>query len=176
MRLLPAGELLLNASMIGSLVSLLVLIPCRLRFPLNVCLLGVFTVCEALMLGVATLTVPASLLGKAALLTLAMFFSLTAYARQGTQDYQFVRAFACNLLFLLLAGSLSALFAPAASLLHDLLLVLAVLLCGAVILFDTWRIMHRFRANEHVLAALELYLDLVNLFLYIVRALSRRRN
>mmetsp|Transcript_2822 Transcript_2822/g.6878 ORF Transcript_2822/g.6878 Transcript_2822/m.6878 type:complete len:315 (-) Transcript_2822:46-990(-) len=174
-RLLPLGELLLNVSMIGSLISILALVPLRLRFPLNVCVLAVFTVCEALLLGISTLAVPAVLMRKAALLSVAMFCGLTAYARQGTHDYQFVAAFTWNLVLLLLMSTFGAVFMPGASLLHDLALLLAVLVGGAVILFDTWRITYRFRDNEHVLAALELYLDCVNVFVYILRALSRRR-
>lgn len=40
------------------------------------------------------------------------------------------------------------------------------------ILFDTWLIMEQLEPHEYVLAAIMLYLDIINLFLYILRLLA----
>lgn len=50
----------------------------------------------------------------------------------------------------------------------------AVLFCG-FILFDTHLIMHRLSPEEYVLASVSLYLDFINLFLYILRILQAVR-
>lgn len=47
----------------------------------------------------------------------------------------------------------------------------AVLFCG-FILFDTYMIMHRLSTEEYVIAAVDLYLDLINLFIYMLRILQ----
>jgi len=41
------------------------------------------------------------------------------------------------------------------------------------IVFDTSRLIHRFEPDEYVHAAIQLYLDILNLFLYILRILSK---
>ena len=47
----------------------------------------------------------------------------------------------------------------------------AVLFCG-FILFDTYMIMHHLSTEEYVIAAVDLYLDLINLFIYMLRILQ----
>ena len=51
----------------------------------------------------------------------------------------------------------------------------AVVFCG-FILFDTYLIMHRLSTEEYIMAAVDLYLDLINLFIYMLRILQAFRN
>ena len=51
----------------------------------------------------------------------------------------------------------------------------ALLFCG-FILFDTHMIMHRVSTEEYIIAAVDLYLDFVNLFIYILRILDSLKN
>ena len=50
----------------------------------------------------------------------------------------------------------------------------AVVFCG-FILFDTHLIMHKLSPEEYVLASVNLYLDFINLFIYILRILQAFR-
>ena len=50
----------------------------------------------------------------------------------------------------------------------------ALLFCG-FILFDTHLIMHKLSTEEYILASINLYLDFINLFLYILRILQAMR-
>lgn len=50
----------------------------------------------------------------------------------------------------------------------------AVLFCG-FILFDTHLIMHKLSPEEYVMASVNLYLDFINLFIYILRILQAAR-
>ena len=50
----------------------------------------------------------------------------------------------------------------------------AILFCG-FILFDTHLIMHKLSPEEYVMASVNLYLDFINLFLYILRILQAFR-
>lgn len=47
----------------------------------------------------------------------------------------------------------------------------ALLFCGFII-YDTHLLMHKLSPEEHVLASINLYLDIVNLFLHILRILD----
>jgi FtsH-binding integral membrane protein len=44
------------------------------------------------------------------------------------------------------------------------------------IVFDTYMITSRLGYDDYIVAAIELYLDLVNLFLYILKILASNRN
>ena len=50
----------------------------------------------------------------------------------------------------------------------------AVLFCG-FILFDTHLIMHKLSPEEYVMASVTLYLDFINLFIYILRIMQAAR-
>lgn len=47
----------------------------------------------------------------------------------------------------------------------------ALLFCGFII-YDTHSLMHRLSPEEYVLAAISLYLDIINLFLHLLRLLE----
>jgi hypothetical protein len=53
--------------------------------------------------------------------------------------------------------------------------LIAVVFCGYII-FDTHQILHRCSPEEYVLASVDLYLDLLNLFLAILRILNSSRD
>ena len=46
---------------------------------------------------------------------------------------------------------------------------LGVLVFGSLIVLDAWRLAYQLSVEEYVLAAVELYLDLLNLYLFIAR-------
>ena len=50
------------------------------------------------------------------------------------------------------------------------------LLFSLFIVFDTYMMMHKLSPEEYMLAAINLYLDILNLFLHILRILGDRRN
>ena len=57
----------------------------------------------------------------------------------------------------------------------------AISVAGAIvfslfIVFDTHMMMHKLSPEEYILAAINLYLDILNLFLHILRLLGDRRN
>lgn len=50
----------------------------------------------------------------------------------------------------------------------------ALLFCGFII-FDTHMIMHKLSPEEYIMASINLYLDFINLFIYILRILQAAR-
>jgi FtsH-binding integral membrane protein len=61
------------------------------------------------------------------------------------------------------------------SMLGTLYSVGGVLIFSGYVLYDTSRIMQRLQADEAVSGAVSLYLDFLNLFLFILRLLNGRR-
>ena len=49
------------------------------------------------------------------------------------------------------------------------------LLFSCFIVYDVHMLMHKLSPEEYILAAINLYLDIINLFLYILRILSEAR-
>ena len=61
------------------------------------------------------------------------------------------------------------------------MLDMAIAVGGAIlfslfIIFDTHMIMHKVSPEEYIHASVNLYLDIINLFLHILRILGDRRN
>ena len=50
-----------------------------------------------------------------------------------------------------------------------------MIFCG-FILFDTYAIMHRLSTEDYIIAAIDLYLDFINLFIYVLRILDALKN
>jgi FtsH-binding integral membrane protein len=52
----------------------------------------------------------------------------------------------------------------------------AVLLFSGLLVFDTWRLRNFYGPDEYVGAAVQIYLDLLNMFMAVLRVLGNRRN
>jgi FtsH-binding integral membrane protein len=52
----------------------------------------------------------------------------------------------------------------------------AVLLFSGLLLYDTWRLRNFYGPDEYVGAAVQIYLDLLNMFMAILRIMGNRRN
>lgn len=79
------------------------------------------------------------------------------------------------LLFTLMMTTLISLFFPYNNTLEIVLSVIGVLIFSAYILYDTHMITKRLSPEEWVIAACELYLDFINLFLFILRIFGAAR-
>jgi FtsH-binding integral membrane protein len=51
-----------------------------------------------------------------------------------------------------------------------------VLLFSGLLVFDTWRLRNVYGPDEYVGAAVQIYLDLLNMFMAILRIMGNRRN
>jgi FtsH-binding integral membrane protein len=52
---------------------------------------------------------------------------------------------------------------------------IGVLLFSGLLVFDTWRMRNVFGPDDYVMAAVSIYLDLLNMFLFILSLLSGNR-
>lgn len=150
------------------------------KHPHNFYLLGAFTVVEAFMVGsVVTAYCAAGYQGvvlEAVFLTGAIFIGLTLFTYQSKMDFSFLGAgLSMGLGALILWGFFAMIFGAQTGYVYALL---GCIIFSGYILFDTWLIMDKLSPHDHILAAIMLYLDIINLFLYLLQLLaeSNRRN
>jgi FtsH-binding integral membrane protein len=145
---------------------------------LNVLMLLLFSALEGAIVGPVLMMVERSAPGvgaNAAYLTIAVFTGLTLYTFASKKDFSFLGGFLWTGLLCLVFAGILMIFLPSAagSLLYS---VAGVVLFSGYILYDTSNIMRRLGPDEAVAGAIGLYLDLVNLFWFILRLLQSSRD
>ncbi|XP_051976749.1 protein lifeguard 4-like [Xyrauchen texanus] len=165
------SPILVLISAIGSLILLLALAVYRHKHPINLYLLFGFTLLESLSVATAVTFYEYAIVLQAFVLTSAVFLGLTAYTFQSKRDFSKLGASLFAGLWILIIASFMRFFFY-----NDTMELVfagagALLFCGFII-FDTHVLMHKLSPEEHVLASINLYLDIVNLFLYILRILD----
>uniref|UniRef100_A0A3B4AN29 Uncharacterized protein n=1 Tax=Periophthalmus magnuspinnatus TaxID=409849 RepID=A0A3B4AN29_9GOBI len=164
---------LVLASALGSLVLLLALFVYRHQHPVNLYLLLTFylfqSICPVCFLSVTFYDYWTVL--QALLLTCAVFAGLTAFTFQSKRDFSKLGASLFSGLLILLVASCFGLFFQ--SDVTELLFSSfgAFLFCGFIV-YDTFLLMKQLSPEEHVLASINLYLDIINLFLHVLRILD----
>ena len=116
------------------------------------------------------------IIGQAGMLTLSTFGALSLYAVVSKRDFSAWGSFFMVGLWVLIATSLLNFFFP--STLGSLWIAAGtVLVFSGLLVFDTWRIVRsgQYGPDDYVPAAVNIYLDLLNLFLAITRLLGGAR-
>jgi len=115
------------------------------------------------------------LIGQAAVLTIGAFGILTLYAFVSRRDFSAWGSFLMVGLWVLIGTMLLNFFFQ--NVVVDLWLAsVAVLLFSGLLVFDTWRLRNYYGPDEYVGAAVQIYLDLLNMFMAILRVMGNRRN
>lgn len=99
---------------------------------------------------------------------------LTLYTMQSKIDWNFLGpAIFCCLFILIFWSFFTFWFAPASSFVARQLISLfgAIIFC-LFIIYDTNNIMKHFGVDDYIIAAIELYLDVINLFRYLLMLLA----
>ncbi|XP_048566048.1 protein LIFEGUARD 2-like [Triticum urartu] len=140
----------------------------RQKHPINLLLLGVFTVAISFSVGLTCAFTSGKVILQAGILTIVVVLSLTAYtfwaARRG-KDFSFLGPFLFASLMILLVFAFIQIFFPLGKLSHMIYGTLAALIFSGYIVYDTGSIIKRYKYDEYVWAAVTLYLDIINLFL-----------
>ena len=165
-------------SMIAVFAPLLLAMRARDVFPANVGLVLLFTFAEGVFISPILYVYgqqQPGLITQAAMLTIGAFGTLTAYAFISRRDFSAWGSFFMVGLWVLIGTSLLNLFFRNPGM--DLWLAgITVLVFSGLLVFDTWRIRNVYGPDEYVGAAVKIYLDLLNLFLGILRVLGGRRS
>ena len=157
-------------SILLSFVLIMALMCMKDKSPQNMYLLAAFTFVEAFMVGTVTTAYAEQNVGivlEAVFLTGAIFIGLTVFTFQSKIDFSFLGAFLS--MGLILWGFFAMIFGAQTGYVYALL---GCIIFSGYILFDTWLIMDRLNPHEYVLAAIMLYLDIINLFLYLLQLLA----
>ncbi len=109
---------------------------------------------------------------QALIITCGVFFALSLYTLQSKYDFSGLAPFLYAGLWILILSGFIHIFIPFSKGTDFLIAIAgAAIFCGYII-FDTYMIAQRVSPDEYVMASIELYLDFVNLFLYILRILA----
>ncbi len=165
-------------SMIGLFAPLLMATRTRQQFPANIGFVLLFTFVEGIFLSPLLYfygrTQP-GLIAEAAGLTISAFAVLTLYAFVSRRDFRPWGAFLMTGLWVLIATMVVSYFFHNQT--ADLWLAsVAVMIFSGLLVFDTWRLRNVYGPDDYVGAAVNIYLDLLNMFLAILRILGGRRN
>ena len=150
----------------------------RNQFPTNIGLTLLFTLIEGVFIAPFVYVMERQQPGiasQAALLTLSSFAVLTTYAFISRRDFSAWGSFFVVGLWVLIATSLLNVFFQNAT--ASLWLAGAtVLVFSGMLVYDTWRLRNQYGPNDYVIAAVQIYLDLLNMFMAILRLLGGRRS
>jgi len=148
----------------------------KARFPTNIMLLFVLTC--GISITVTHAVVPLrhpDLVVEALAITVGTFLALTALALQTSVNLSFLGSWLSASLFMLLGFMLVQLFFPSPWL-HVLISWASVVLFSGYILYDTSVMASTMGPDDAVEACVNLYLDIVNLFLSILSILMDSSN
>ncbi|KAJ3125647.1 hypothetical protein HK098_008307 [Nowakowskiella sp. JEL0407] len=147
-------------SFIGTFINLFALMAYRRSHPVNFYLLGSFTLLESYAIGTVVSFYDSNVVLQAVILTFAMFIGLTIFTLQSKWSFE----------------GWGPLFLPFSSGVELGFSIVIAILFSAYIIYDTNMIFTRLSPEEYISASVELYLDILNLFLAILRILGNSRD
>ncbi len=112
---------------------------------------------------------------QAAALTGSAFTVLTAYAWISKRDFSAWGSFFIVGVWVVIAASLINLFFQNQTA-HLWLAAATVLIFSGLLVFDTWRLRNVYGPDDYMMAAVQIYLDLLNMFMAILALLGGRRS
>jgi len=155
------------------------------EFPTNYIFLFAFTLCEAVMVGFCTSFYKTQSVLLALAATVVVFTGLTFYACCTKSDFTgcgpYLYAFLMTLLGFSLMIFVWSLFSPIPKWMHVLYSFLGVLVFSFYIVYDTQLIVggahkkHQFDVDDYAFAALNIYMDVIGLFLHLLSLLGDRK-
>jgi FtsH-binding integral membrane protein len=140
--------------------------------PTNLILLAAFTVVEAYTVGVLVTFFDKLVVVQAFFLTAAVVVGLTAFTFQTKRDFSNMGAALFTGLIVLIMGGFLQLFVGG-EIMETALAVGGALLFSLFIIYDTQMIMTRVSPEEYIMATIQLYLDIINLFIEILKILEK---
>jgi len=166
-------------ALVGSMVGLLCCGDMHRRFPQNYILLGIFTVAESYMVGTATLMYDTETVLQAVGITAVTTVALVAYAFQTKHDFSTMGGTLLSGLMAFICFSFLMIFFPHNNVMHIAFSSAGAFIFSCYIVYDVQILMEgkkvQLTPDDYVLAALNLYLDILNLFLYILSILGESK-
>ncbi|XP_063442867.1 protein lifeguard 4-like isoform X2 [Mytilus trossulus] len=165
---------MLLVALIGSLGLIFALMVYRHQTPTNYILLTVFTLMEAYSVGVVVTFYEVQSVIEAFMLTFAVTAGLTIYTLQSKRDFSSMGAGLFAALMILIIAGMMQIFFPS-PIMDKAIGIGGALVFSLFIIFDTHMLMHKHSPEEYIVASVNLYLDILNLFLHILRAIGEKK-
>ncbi|XP_050432745.1 protein lifeguard 1-like [Adelges cooleyi] len=168
----PGLSLIAIVITFGTLIALACCEDLRRKTPTNFILLFVFTVAESFLVAVSvTRFYPQEVLLALGITTL-LCFALTVFALQTKIDFTVMGGFLMVAAIILLIVSLVAMFWPS-KLMTTIIASAGALIFSVYLIYDTQLMVggdHKYSLSpeEYIFAALNIYVDIINIFLYIL--------
>jgi len=163
-------------SMIGTFVFLGLTYWKRKSYPTNLAFLAGFTAMEAYTISVIVSFTDSKIVMEAVLFTFGIFVALSLFACQSKYDFTSWIPYLVGSLWVLILFGLMTMFFPYNSKVELGYGIITALIFSGYILVDTQLIMRHYHVEEEIAAAISLYLDVINLFLAILRILNASNN
>jgi len=172
-------------SSFGLMMACMIALVCcegvRRKSPVNIIVLGVFTLCEGYMLGSVSAFYEPDAVIMAAGITAAVTIGLTLFAFQTKWDFTACGGMLCGLLVILFFAGILMIFLPKTKWTIIAYASLGALVFMMYIVYDTQLMMggkHKYSLSpeEYIFASLSLYLDIINLFMYILMIIGAARS
>jgi len=171
-------------SFVISLIALITLTCCpdvRRKTPHNFIFLGLFTVAEGFLLGCVVATYRTDEVLMAVGICAAVTLALTMFAFQTKIDFTAWGGALLAVLVVFILFGFICIFIPKSRILYLVYASLGAVIFSLYIVFDTQMMLggkHKYSLSpeEYVFGALNLYLDIINLFLYILQIIGASRN
>ncbi|XP_022216944.1 protein lifeguard 1 [Drosophila obscura] len=166
--------------MLATLLGLVCSQSLRRQTPMNFIFLGGFTVAQSLLLGVSACRFGPMEVLMAVGITAAVCLALTLFAMQTKYDFTMMGGLLITLLVILLIFGFVAVFVGG-SMLTLIYASAGALLFSMYLIYDTQLMMggqHRYSISpeEYIFAALNLYLDIINIFMDILAIIGGSDN
>lgn len=163
---------MLYVSIFGSFGFLFLTYWKRTSYPTNLLFLSGFTLMEAYSIAVVTSFYDSRIVLQATVITGALFVALTLFACQTKYDITSWQSALYAGLWLLIISGFVMMFFPRSTGVELAWSGISALLFSAYIMVDTQLILRKVHVEEEIAAAISLYLDILNLFLAILRILN----
>lgn len=160
------------ASLLGAMVFLLLTYWKRHSYPTNLLFLSGFTLLEAYSISVIVSLYDTKIVLNAVIITAGIFVFLTVFACQTKYDFTSWMPYLFGALWALILMGLMMMFFPYSSTAELIYGGVTALIFSGYILVDTQLVMRKHHVEEEIAAAISLYLDIINLFLAILRMLN----
>ncbi|KAF3939765.1 hypothetical protein ABW19_dt0209628 [Dactylella cylindrospora] len=163
-------------SLFGSIGALIAVYWKRKSYPTNYYLLALFTGLEAYSVAVITSFYDSKIVLQAVVITAVVFLGLTLFALQTKYDFTQWQGILFTSLWILIGVGIFSIFFFPSSGVELAYSIGGVIIFSGYVLVDTQLIMKHFTPDEEVAAAISLYLDIINLFINILRILNNQNN
>ncbi|KAI4128943.1 MAG: hypothetical protein LQ347_003973 [Umbilicaria vellea] len=173
---IQSNQWMMWISLFGAIGFMLLTFWKRKSYPTNLLFLSGFTALEAYAISVITSFYNSKIVLEALILTLGIFVALTIFACQTKYDFTSWMPYLFGGLWALILFGFMAAFFPYNSTVELAYGGIAALIFSGYILVDTQLVMRHYHVEEEIAAAISLYLDIINLFLAILRILNSQQN